>query len=216
MRLSPAAFNAFLSGDGGIGQDFLWRPSTICPCITPHSGAASTKCPRCSGKGRVWGKAIPARAGMTNQKVDKTWAMSGQYQLGDATLTIPQSSAMYGIGQFDRVTTLNSTDPFSIALTHGAPTERLFFKVENINRVYWYTGPDGTGDLTEGVVPQVSDGGLLSWPNGAPPAGKVYSISGTRYTEYYVYQSLASDRQEHYGAKLPKKLIARLFDVFGR
>lgn len=217
MRLSPAAFNAFLSGPNGIGQEFLWRPAAVCPCVNRLSGAANAKCPKCSGKGRVWGTAVQCRAGMTQQKIDKLWATMGQYEVGDATLTVPEDSPLYDAGQFDRITMLNSTDRFSIPLVHGDPAERLFFMVEKIDRVFWYTGPnDGTGDLVEGGLPAVSDDGLLSWADGGPPPGKQYSITGTRFSEYFVYQGLPSDRAEHYGARLPKKIMVRRFDAFGR
>lgn len=217
MRLQPAAFDAFLAGPAGIGQEFLWRPASACPCVHPHSGAANPKCPHCGGKGRLWGEPIECRAGMTQQQISKEWAALGQYEAGDATLTVPQSSPMYEAGQFDRITMLNSTDRFSLPLTRGAPDERLYFKVVRITRVFWFTGDDGAGQIVEGALPAVTLNGSLVWPAaGAPPAGKQYSITGERFAEYYVYQNLPSDRAEHFGARLPKKLRVRRFDLFGR
>lgn len=154
---------------------------------------------------------------MTQQQIRKEWIQAGLYESGDATLTVPEDSAMYEAGQFDRITMLNSTDRFSLPLVHGSPTERLFFKVEKVTEVFWYTGPnDGTGDLVEGGIPAVADDGTLTWTSGGPPAGKQYSISGVKFTEYYVWDGMSSDRGEHYGARLPKKIIARKFDLFGR
>ena len=215
MRLQPAAFNAFLGGN--IGQRLLWRRASICPCINPLSGAANPKCPKCSGKGRIWGEPVEATAGVTQQKIDKTWAMLGRYETGDATLTVPESSPLYEAGEFDRVTLLNSTDRFDMVLQHGAPVERLFFKVVKLDRVFWYTGPnDGTGTLVEGALPAVDDSGVITWGDGAPPVGKQYSLSGVKYDEYFLINGMPSDRGEHFGARLPKKMIARAFDLFSR
>lgn len=214
MRLDPAAFNEFLAGN--IGQEFLWRRSSICPCVNMHSGAAFPRCPKCAGKGRLWASPVPARAGMTQQRINKVWAQMGLYEQGDATLTIPESSPLYDAGHFDRITMLNSTDRFDLVLVRGDPSERLFCKVESFGRVFWYTGQDGQGDVVEGTLPSVDDDGMLAFGSGGPPLGKQYSLSGTRYAEYYVYDGLPSDRAAHFGARLPKKILARRFDLFGR
>lgn len=213
-RLQPAAFNAFL-GDN-IGQDFQWRRASICPCTNPLSGAATPQCPKCAGKGRLWAAPVDAKAGMTQQRINKVFAQMGLYEAGDATLTIHESSAMYDAGHFDRITMLNSTDRFDLVLTRGDPTERLFFKVQSLERVFWYTGKNGEGEVREGALPTVADDGTLEFGAGGPPAGKQYSISGTRYAEYYVWDGMPSDRNEHFGARLPKRVIARRFDLFGR
>ena len=57
--------------------------------------------------------------------------------------------------------------------------------------------------------------GQLSWSVGAS-VGSQYSISGTRYSEYFVWDELPGDRKHHYGARLPRKLVLRRFDLFGR
>jgi len=213
MRLNPKAFDAFLAGDSGIGQEFLWRRSWACPCRDPHSGAADPQCPQCSGKGRIWGQAVPGRAGMTAQNIKKEWIQAGLYESGDATITVPESSPIYEAGQFDRLTLLNSTDAFSVSLTRGDVAERLWFRVAALSRVFWI---DGDGVIVDGGLPSVSEDGIITWGSGAPDVGVQYSISGTKFNEYYIPYSMPSDRAEHYGARLPKKIIARAFDLFGR
>lgn len=214
MRLNPAAFNAFLSGN--IGQSLLWRPNTMCPCFSRASNSPSPKCPRCGGKGRLWAAAVPAKAGVTRQQIDAKLSQQVNWEMGDAMLTVDESTPLYEAGQYDRITLLNSTDRFSTVLTRGAPSERLFALVEKLERVYWYTGVNGAGDLVEGGLPVVEEDGALTWGAGAPPAGKEYSITGTRWPEYFIYLQLPSDRGEHFGARLPKRMLARRFDAFGR
>lgn len=215
MRLNPAAFNAFLSGN--IGQDVLWRPSTMCPCFNPISGAAYTGCPKCGGKGWIWSAAQACRVGVSRQAVKASLTHQFNWEAGDAMLTVDESVPMYEASRPDRITMLNSTDRFSLAMTRGDPTERIWTRVEKIDRVYWFTGPNGQGDVVEGSAPTVDDEtGVLTWGDGAPPPGKQYSITGTRFSEYFIYLELPSDRNQHGGARLPKKMMAKRFDVFGR
>lgn len=215
MRLNPAAFNAFLTGN--IGQDAMWRPSTACPCVNPMSGAPNRKCPRCHGKGRLWGDAVACRTGVQSQSITEKKIATLNWEVGDAMLTVPEDSPLYNAGYGDRVTMLNSTDRFSLVLARGDVTERLYMRVVSVHRVYWYSDRDGLGDLVEGVPPTVGEDGSIIWgPEGAPPAGKQYSITGERFAEYFVYLDLPSDRNQHGGARLPKKMHCKRFDVFGR
>lgn len=214
MRLNPAAFNAFLSGN--IGQDVLWRPSTICPCFNPSTNSAFRGCPRCAGKGRLWAAPVATRVGVSRQNIKATIMQQFNWEAGDAMLSVDESSPMFDAGQYDRITMLNSTDRFSLALTRGEVTERLFMKVESIDGVFWYTGENGSGDRIEASIPTVDENGVLTWGVGAPPPGKQYAITGTRYSEYFIYLDLPADRNQHAGARLPKRIMARRFDVLGR
>lgn len=211
LELDPDAFNEFLFG---IGQDCTWSKAYTCPCINPSSGSARVNCPRCSGKGRFWTDTVATTVGVASQKVQLEWAKMGLWESGDAVVVIPENSPMYEIGQFDRVVMLNSTDHFSKVLTRGAVNEKLLASVEAISRVFWLAT---NGDIVEGGIPVVSDDGELSWPNGGePPVGMQYSLNGTQYAEYYCYGAYASDRNEHRGARLPKRLVLRKWDLMGR
>jgi hypothetical protein len=214
MRLNPLAFNGLLSGN--LAQDVLWRPNTICPCVNPQSQAPAKNCPRCSGKGRLWSSAVPCKVGVQRQAINEKKAQQLNWEMGDAMLTVDESTPMYEAGQYDRVTMLNSTDRFSLVLTRGAPTERIYRRVERFERVYWYTGPNGTGDLVDGSLPAIGDDGALTWGAGGPPAGRQYSITGTGFAEYFIYLDMPGDRNQHAGARLPKRMICKRFDVFGR
>lgn len=234
MRLNPAAFNSHLNH---IGQQFMWRKSFRCPCVNPNSGAAKPGCPVCSGKGSIWNPAVAAVAGMAGQKIQQRWQQMGQWQDGDAVVTIGSDSPMYEMGKYDRVLMLNSTDYFSLVLTHGGPQEKIHEPVEKIKRVFWLK-PDGSG-IFEGGIPTVNADGTLAWnntyplyangiyptdgsqvangtTNGEPPIGVQYSITGTRFSEYFIWDQFPSDRNEHSGARLPKRVVLRRFDLFGR
>jgi hypothetical protein len=212
MRLNPSAFDAFLGEN--IGQNFLWRKAYRCPCFNPTSGAAKPTCPQCFGKGVIWDQAIQSAAGAAGQQVQRQWAQFGQWQNGDLVVTVPQVSPMYEAGEFDRATMQNATEYFSLPLTSGAPTERIHLQVLKFTRVFWF---DVNGDIVNGTVfPTVGANGALTWPAGGPPNGTQYSINGTAYVEYFVYGNFPQNRNEHFGARLPKRIVLRRFDLFSR
>jgi hypothetical protein len=211
MRLNPAAFDAHLNF---IGQQFTWRKADRCPNINPSSGASVPNCPLCGGKGVIWAPAVPAVAGMAAQQIQLRWAQFGQWQDGDAVVTIPENSPLYNAGQFDRVVMLNATSYFSLPLTRGDPQEKIHEPVEKITRVFWLAN----GALVEGAAfPTVNADGSLTWPGiGAPPIGSQYTIGGTKFGEYFVWGPYPSNRNEHLGARLPKRVVLRRFDLFAR
>lgn len=210
MRLSPTKFNSFL---GFIGQTFLWRRAYACPCITEHSGAARPDCPLCTGRGRIYAAAVSGKAGFTNQGVKRKFAEFGIFEPGDAMMTIQSDSPLYAMGQFDRVLMQNSTSPFSHSLKRGSG-DKLYGTIATVDRVFWLN--DAGDTIVEGGIPTVAANGTLTWVTGEPPAGKTYSITGTARDEYFCYLDLPSDRSNHSGAALPRKVMLRRFDLFGR
>lgn len=213
MRFNPAAFDRHLNN---IGQQLAWRRSYACACVNPASGAPDPKHALCAGKGRIWDGPINTVAGVARQETNMEWVKAGLWEDGDMTLSIPQNSPMWEAGQFDRITMLNATDTFSQPMTRGAPTEKFLFTPIKIDRVFWLHPQ--TRVPVDGDKPAVGADGVPRWGVGAvePPPGVTYSVTGTRYDEYFVYKSLASDRNQHSGMRLPKRLVARKFDLFGR
>lgn len=210
MQLNPKAFNAHLAA---IGQQVTWRRSHACPCVNPNSGASTPGCPICGGRGRFWDPEVASVIGIASQGVQKRWAQMGRYEAGDAVVAIPENSPAYDAGQFDRVAMLNSTDRFSVPLTRGADDERLFFRIANIDRVFWLT--NGGAPIVDGGIPTVDAQGVLTWVTGAPPAGIQYTVEGSKNSEYFVFDTMPSDRNEHSGARLPRKAVLRNFDLMG-
>ncbi len=211
MQLNAAAFNQFL---GAIGQQFLWKQRSACPCVNPDSGAAKPSCPQCHGTGHIWAPGVACVAGIAGQKAQQEWARFGLYQSGDAVVTIPAASPMYSMGQFDRVTMVNSTEPVSRVMTRGAPDERFLQSVQSVTGVFWL---DAYSNIVPGSIPVVNADGTLTWgATGAPAVGSQYSISAVVFTEYYCFGPLASDRADFQGASLPKKVVLRKFDLLGR
>jgi len=209
MQLQPHAFNSFLAD---IGQGYVWRKSYACPCVNPNSGAAKKNCPHCSGRGRIWDAGVPGVAGMAGAKTQREWAQFGVWESGDVVVTIPENTPLYEMGQFDRMTASHSTELFSMPLTRGE-NDRLHFQVESVSRVFWI---NDAGAIVEGGTPTVSGAGVLTWVSGEPPAGQQYSISGVRMLEYYCFGMFPSNRNEHQGARLPKRVVLRRWDLFGR
>lgn len=214
MRLNPGSFNALLdTGPSALTQAFLWRRASSCPCTNPMSGAANIKCKQCRGKGFIWSAPVPANCGMSSQQNLKLWAQFGQYEVGDATLTIPESSPLYDAGRFDRIQAVNSSERFSKSLIRGGPGDRFFQTVISIDRVFWL---DAEENIVEGGIPVVEADGEIIFTDGAPPFNTQYSISGYWRDEYFVYQHIVSDRSMHLGARLPKKVLARKLDLLLR
>lgn len=213
MRFSPSRFNRHLAN---MGQQLLWRRSYGCACVNPDSGAPDPKHALCGGKGRIWDQGIPMVCGVTKQFVTQEMVDSGVFDAGDLTVTVPESTPMWDLaGRFDRIVLLNSTDVFSQPLRRGHVSERLLFPVEKVTRCFWLS--QTTRQIVDGSLPVVAADGTLSWPNGGePPMGFTYSLTGTRYDEYFVFDQLPSDRNEHSGMRLPKRMQLRKWDMFGR
>ena len=213
MRFNAAAFDRFLDG---IGQRFDWRRSYACACVNPASGNPDPKHALCAGKGRIWNEPVRTVIGVAGQKVQIEWAQMGMWEAGDMVLSIPQSSQLWDSGgNYDRLVNMDATDVFSQPLQRGAPTERLLFKPLTITRCLWLHPT--TRALVEGGIPVVDASGQLSWPNGGePPPGASYSLTGTKYLEYYIWGQMPSNRNQHSGMRLPKRVVARKFDLFGR
>lgn len=212
MRFNPGAFDDFLTG---IGQRVLWRRSYACVCVNPASGQPDPKHALCGGKGRIWDDPVETVTGIASQKVQIQWAQLGMWEAGDMVLSIPQISPLWDAGQFDRVTALDSTDAFSQPLVRGTASERLIFPVASTTRCFWQD--KATGRIVDGGLPQVGADGRLSWPSGGEPLpGTTYSLSGTKFSEYYVWGELPSDRNQHSGMRLPRRVVVRKFDLFSR
>jgi hypothetical protein len=195
-----------------MGQRFMWAKAFACPNVNPDSGAAIPDCPICSGRGWFWPNSIAAIAGVASQKVQQSWAQLGVYEAGDTVLSVPENSPIYDAGQFDRLLALNTVEQFSVTLLPG---DRLFGTVIAISRVFWLSLDDTT--IIEGAIPVFDSNGNLTWPNGGgPPQGTSYSVSGSRRQEFFVFMDYPANRMEHMGARLPKRIVARRFDLFGR
>jgi hypothetical protein len=211
MQLNPTRFNRFLAN---IGQQFVWRRAYACSCITPGEGSPDRKCPNCLGKGHLWVDPTQCSAASAGQKTQINWAKMGRFETGDIVLTVQGDSPLWEAGEFDRVTMLNASDRFSMPLTHGAPTERLLFTPSRIDRVFWQN--PATRAIVEGGIPTASPEGRLTWTTGEPPPGTSYSISGTRLSEYFIFTDMPRNRNMHDGARLPKNMVLRRWDLLGR
>lgn len=212
MRLNPAAFDRHLAH---MGQKLRWRRSYACACVNPDSGAPDPKHTLCHGKGRLWDPYIETVAGVVSQDAKAEWVQMGMWESGDMILSVQQSSAMWSAGQFDRVMMMDSTDVFTQPMKRGAPNERLLFTATSFIRVFWLDPT--TRQAIEGSLPVVDVNGYLSWPSGGgPPMGTTYSLTGQKFDEYFIFGPFPSDRNQHQGARLPRKMHLRKWDLFGR
>ena len=166
------------------------------------------------GKGRIWDPPVDTVVGVASQKVQLQWAQMGLWEAGDTVMSVPQASPLWDAAPFDRILMLNATDGFSQPLVRGAPSERLLFDPVKLARCF-YLHPL-TRQPVDVPVPTVQ-GGILSWPGGGgPPPGVTYSLTGEKNSEFFIFMDLASDRNQHQGMRLPKRIVARKWDLFNR
>ena len=209
MKLNPASFNRFLSG---IGQRLVWRKSYACPCITAHSGASDPGCQFCAGKGRTWRAGMSGYAGVSSMSAQRKFSDAGIYEDGDLLLTIPSNTPLYEMGQYDLILMLDGSQPFSSVLERGASDE-LSFPPVAIDRIFWRV--NGV-EFSSAATAVDADNKIVWGANAQPPAGVQYSVTGRWIPDYFVFQDLPIVRPHHSGARLPRKVVVRRFDLFGR
>jgi hypothetical protein len=206
VQLNPADFNQFLAD---MGQAAAWRRAYACPCRNPRSGAADPKCPQCGGLGTYWDEPVDCSVAISGQKVQAEWAKFGLWESGDQVVTLASDSAAYAMGQFDRLAMTQSSVPFSVVLRPG---DRMREPVVSVDRATWFED----GDLVEGGPPEVGDDGTLTWDSDAPPDGAQIALTGRKRPEYFCLQEFPQDRAHHHGRDLPRRVVLRKFDLFGR
>jgi hypothetical protein len=217
MPFSPGAFNQFLGQNGQIGQQYAWYQSDACPCRDPFSGAATPDCPLCLGKGVIYpADPVNGVAALAGQRAQKDWYQFGQSEAGDLVLTIPHEATIYGMGQWDRVTAMNTQQVFSQVLIAGSPLEKLWTSVISLTKVFWLS-PDGTA-IIAGDLPTLNPDGSINWSASAaaPEAGTQYTITGTKKLDYYCWGMYPTNRNFQQGLQLPRKVILRDWDLFSR
>lgn len=209
-RLSARSFNRHLNH---MGQAFNWRKGYACPCVSRESGQPDPQCNHCDGKGRQWPDApVPGTAGVISQAKLKRYEVFGPFDQDDMLLSIGSDSALYAIGQYDRVDALNRTEPFSMALIRGL-NDIIRFPVVSVDRAFYINQVDA---ITELPVPLVNADGTLDWQGSPPPAQFSFSLTGRRRPQYYCYLDLPVDRPQHHGEKLPRRVILRRFELLDR
>lgn len=209
MHLDPAAFNAMLND---LGQTVDWRRAFACPCRNPHSGGASPSCPHCHGLGTYWGDPVACRVALSGQQAQREWAQFGQWESGDLVVTLPADSAAYALGPLDRLTLRDSSIAFTVIVRPGEP---LRGSVLTISSVTWLVAD---ALISAPALPLVGVDGHLIWPADAdaPADTTMLAVSGRKHPEYYVFPTHPQDRAHQGGAPLPRRVVLRLFDLFGR
>ena len=209
MQLSPDRFNRFLNK---MGQGVEWRRAIDCPCRNPHSGGANPSCPVCRGTGQSWDEPLSGTVALTGQQIQRQWANFGLWEKGDVVVSLPGDSLLYAMGEFDRVRFMDSSEPFSRVLVRGRETLHMI-AVVSLDRAVALNG----GTLVELPVPVLDEHGLPDWPDfDGPPPGVTYTLAGRAYPEYFCYGDFPQDRAHHHGEPLPRKVVLRKFDLFGR
>ena len=210
--LSPGRFDRLLSSRDGMGQQLSWARATQCPCRNPITGAARIGCLQCAGKGVFWAASVPAWAGMASMKVARDWAAFGQFETGDVVLTVPNTSPFWAAGEWDRAIMINSSEPFDALLTYTG-AEKANFPVVSFDQVVWLNTSQA---VVMGGLPVQNPDRTLSWPAGSPPSNTQYSLRGRKRPEYFVFKDFPQDRAHFGGLPLPRRVIMRKFDLFGK
>lgn len=211
MQLDPQAFNEFLAN---WAQAVSWRRADFCPCRSTDTGSPNPACKVCQN-GIIWRAAVSATLAISGQKVQDQWARHGMWTKGDVVCTLAEDQPLYDMSENDRVLFMQSSVPFSLPRVNTGP-QLMGFVPTKIDRVFWLN-EDLTAQV-EGKIPDVSDETTeLTWSEGGePPDGTQYTISGRRNPEFFAFMDIAQDRAHHGGKRLPRKIVLRAFDLFGR
>ena len=214
MKLSPARFNAHLRH---MGQNALWRRAHACPCRDAYSGAARPGCPQCAGKGWIWDAPIATHLALSGAKRQQQWAQMGMYEAGDVVISLPSDEPVYALGQTDRIVLIDSTEVFSTTFVRGQDDAAWPFPVARLDRVFYL---DATNHIVECALPALyPDHYTALWPASpapTPPAGQRYTVTGMKHPEYFCWNDEPQDRHHHDGLDLPRHVVLRRFDLFGR
>lgn len=200
-------FDGFLAA---VGQDVVWRRAYACPCVNPTSGHARVGCKHCKGKGRLWQPGLDARTGVSGREAQQQWVQFGQPSLGDVVVTVPSDSPLYEIGPSDRVLFKNKTEPFSLNIVKGV-NERINFSIVSLEKVLYIDGNDA---MVDAPLPVVQSNGVLNWSGVEIPDGVTFSLAGRRNPEYFCMKDTPFDRPHQGGAKLPRRVVLRRFELY--
>lgn len=203
--LDPGAFNSMIND---MGQNVLWRQAFDCPCRDVRSGAPDPDCPSCRGVGIIWATGVSARVAIAGQKIQQQWAQMGMYESGDQVTTIPTDSAVFAMGQNDRLTMVHSSVPFSVVV----PPDHVFSEpvIAVVRAMVITNGAAVTIDS-----PVIGANGVMVWEDGAPDVPFV-SITGRAKPEYFAFQDYPQERAHFGGTLFPRRVVLRKFDLFGR
>jgi hypothetical protein len=208
MHLDPTAFNTLLAD---MGQQVQWRRAHACPCRDERSGAARPGCSVCYGLGHYWSDSVDCGLALTGQRVQAEWAKLGLYESGDVVVSLPSDSPAYALGPFDRVTFTQSSVPDSVVLRDG---DRVREPVVAVDKATYFNG-DTLTEITP--PPSIAASGLPVYTGGtAPPDGAQVALTLRRHPEYFALQEFPQDRAHHGGKPLPRRVVLRKFDLFGR
>ena len=216
MRFSPARFDALLAPQGGLGQAVIWRRASLCPCRDPLSGQPEPGCPQCAGRGQFWGRGIAAHTGVSSQRQLRAWLDSGEIEVGDQVLTVPGASPLYAVGELDLIIMAQSSEPYAVVLTRDG-SEAVDPGAYGLDQCFWLRPGDRA--VVQGDVPRLDPAtGALIWDNPAraPDPGLQFSLRGRRRPTYFVFRDLPQDRAHCGGLGLPRRIVARKFDLMGR
>ncbi len=223
MKLSPADFNAHLRH---MGQSVQWRRAVACPCRDRFSGAARPDCAHCAGKGWQWSALQPGHVGVSGMQRQRQWAQLGRYETGDVVVTLPSDSPIYGIGETDRVLFTDNSNAFSTSLVRGRDDRAWPWPIQHIERLFWLE--TGLQQIVDAQLPALPDDDAVfldmyptpeAWLAAClptPPLNQTYSLTGRYFPEYFVWGDLVQTRHHHDGFDLPRHVVLRRVDLFGR
>lgn len=212
MRLNYARFNQLAHK---LGQRIQWRQAHTCPCSDPETGRVDYHCPACQGRGVIWDSAQAGQLALSGQKLQRQWAALGLYERGDVVCTLPSDDPVYDLAEFARVLFTDSSKPFSALLNHGG-SDNVGPGVQRLDEVLWLdSGVIERADPTPALDTAT---GALSWAGvgNEPAAGTRITVSGRRSPEYYCYMEFPQDRSHQQGDPLPRRVVLRRLDLFGR
>ena len=162
------------------------------------------------GNGRIWIEPVKGNACVLGRDVVMKFGKFGLYHNEDVFIEIPSDSPIYTMSTFDRLTSLNRTEPFTLNRVAGVNIPKTF-NVVSLEKVFWF---DSDNNEVVGTLPVIQADGSLLWNGIVPPDGTTYSITGRKNAEFYAFESVPLDRSHFGGLDLPRRVVLRNFSQY--
>lgn len=91
---------------------------------------------------------------------------------------------------------------------------RIRFPVISVEKVLQIDVAGVTPVLVQRGLPDVDQLGKITWPAGEPVG--TYSLTGRRNVEFFAWTSQPFDRPHEHGEPLPRRIVMKRFDLYGR
>lgn len=174
-----------------MGDNVLWRKSTVCPNRMLVKQNHDLNCKLCDGRGFLFDAGTEIKAGFTSISVKQMWQTWGRFDVGTVMVTTPNANKL---SWWDKLEHLDATIRYSEIIqrpTYGLEDKLKYVAIDVARLV------DSLGKDYECGVDFTIPNGKVLWAAGLAPANEsFYSISYTCHPHYIVLELPHQIRQK--------------------